>query len=145
VLLFIDKLEHFIEKAQTLKEEKRKMRLNAEPPNEVLVSKQRELDSIQGRIREVRGKIKGLRVYFTQETENMDVMVNAENELKNMAKVLEGMKEEREELERVREEHKRILDVSGKIGERKEEIGKMRTKINEMQGKIREKKVRNQV
>ena len=61
-----------------------------------------------------------MRVYFTHETENLDVMINAENELKNMAKVLEGLQEDKLALEKVKEEHKRILDVSGKISERKE-------------------------
>lgn len=47
VLLFIEKLDGFIAKAQSMKEEKRKMRfhIQSEPPNEILVQKQRELDS----------------------------------------------------------------------------------------------------
>lgn len=66
VLLFIEKLEIFIAKAQNLKEEKRKMRfhLTNEPPNEILVQKQRELDSTQNRIKEYRKQIKEVRTFF---------------------------------------------------------------------------------
>jgi hypothetical protein len=48
-----------------------------------LVQKQRELDSIQSRIKDYRLKIKQLRSYFSNESENLDVMVFAENEIKN--------------------------------------------------------------
>jgi len=93
VLMFIEKLEGFIGKAHVMKEEKRKQRLhiNSDPPNEVLVQKQRELDSIQSRIKEYRLKIKQLRSYFSNESESLDVMVFAENELKNQDKVLEEL------------------------------------------------------
>ena len=85
VIMFIEKLEGFIGKAHAMKEEKRKQRLHisSDPPNEVLVQKQRELDSIQSRIKEYRLKIKQLRAYFSNESENLDVMVFAENEIKN--------------------------------------------------------------
>ena len=85
VIVFIEKLEGFIGKAHVMKEEKRKQRLHisSDPPNEVLVQKQRELDSIQSRIKDYRLKIKQLRSYFSNESENLDVMVFAENEIKN--------------------------------------------------------------
>ena len=93
VLLFLEKLEGFIGKAHVMTEEKRKQRLhiNSDPPNEVLVQKQRELDSIQARIKEYRLKIKQLRTYFSNESESLDVMVFAENEIKNQDKVLEEL------------------------------------------------------
>jgi hypothetical protein len=55
VLLFIDKLDTFIKKAHILKEEKRKRK--DEPQNEILVMKQRELDSTLAKIQNYRKRI----------------------------------------------------------------------------------------
>lgn len=53
-----------------------------EPQNEILVQKQRELDSTLAKIAQYRKQINTLKLFFKTEAELLDGMVDAENEIK---------------------------------------------------------------
>ena len=71
-------------------------------------------------------------------------MVDAENELKNQAQILETLQNENTALHKIQSEHAQILDNSHLVKERKDQIKAIKREINNLAGSLREKKIRNQ-
>ena len=133
--MFVDKIETFLEKTQTLKEGKRKRQLTYrkfDNQNEVLSQKQRELDGITSKIKDLKRQIDNIKYYFQDEQVLQQQMISAENRVKEQAKLLQQLMDENVQLRKINSEQSEVLDTTQIRKEKKTQISNIKNEIRKL-------------
>eukprot|EP00347_Sterkiella_histriomuscorum_P001135 403373190 len=103
VLMFVEKLENFISKTQTLKNLKRNklLKQHQSPRNEILLQKQKELDQIVYKITSYKKQIAQVKDFFQNESQLFEKMLNFEDKVKSQSKQIMTLQLENQSLKKI--------------------------------------------
>ncbi|CDW81965.1 UNKNOWN [Stylonychia lemnae] len=146
VLLFVDKLERFINKTQYIKMQRRQDQLGLKnPKNEILVQKSKELDSIIHRTKELKKQVGQIKDYFQNDQNLYDRMIQGEDQVKSQTKSLYDLQLENQSLRKIYEDQLDVLDNTKQKKEKFHEKDRLKKEINELTQRIKEQKDRLQL